>query len=172
MQNLRTALGEKLENPSTVADTSQASLRRLYGALSTDMQNGAANVSPDALSSFYRANAATSAGHDLLEGYLNPILKAASPEDATQYAMAQARRGGDRLGALTFNLPNAAGELGGYALRTAATNTEQLDLIRRRKWLAAKPLYSPEARNVLFPDPQMQADIADMARDRPSDAAC
>ena len=161
VQNLRTAIGEKLENPSTVADTSQASLRRLYGALSQDMQSGAASVSPDALSSFYRANAATAAGHDLLEGYLNPILKADSPENATQYAMAQAKRGGDRLGALTFNLPNAAGELGSYALRNAATNTESPTSFATGM-AGRKPLYSPEARNVLFPDPQTQADIADM----------
>jgi hypothetical protein len=162
VKSLRTAIGEKLENPSTVADTSQAALRRLYGALSQDMQAGAASVSPEALSSFHRANAATAAGHDLLEGYLNPVLKAASPEDATQYAMAQARRGGDRLGALTFNLPSAAGELGSYALRNAATNTESPTSFATGMG-GRKPLYSPEAQSVLFPNPQTQADIADMA---------
>lgn len=161
VKSLRTAIGEKLENPSTVADTSQAALRRIYGALTQDMETGAANVSPQALSSFYRANSATAAGHDLLENYLDPILKASSPEDATQYAMAQARRGGTRLGALTFNLPSAAGELGSYALRNAATNTESPTSFQTAMG-GRRPLYSQEAQDVLFPNPRTQADIADM----------
>ena len=89
---------EKLENPQTVSDTSQAALKQLYGGLSQDMQSGAANVSPDAFASFIKANAATAAGHNVLESYLNPILNASSPETAAQHAMAQARQGGDRLG--------------------------------------------------------------------------
>jgi hypothetical protein len=161
VQSLRTAIGEKLENPTTVADTSQAALRQLYGGLSQDMQSGAANVSPDAFASFIKANAATAAGHNVLDAYLNPILKAPSAEAAGQYAMAQARQGGDRLEGLALNLPNAQGALGSYALRNAATNTESPTSFATAM-AGRKPLYSPEARNVLFPDPQTQSDIGDM----------
>ena len=162
VQNMRTAIGEKLENPSTIADTSQAALKRLYGALTEDMKSGAGSVSQDALSSFHKANAITAAGHDLLDNYLNPILKADSPETAAQWAMSQARLGGDRLGALTWNLPNAAGELGSFAVRNAATNTESPTSFSTAM-TGRKPIYSPEAQRVLFPDPKTQADIADMA---------
>ena len=162
VQNMRTAIGEKLENPSTIADTSQAALKRLYGALTDDMKNGAGSVSPDALTAFHRANGVTAAGHDLLENHLNPVLQATNPEDATRYALAQARQGGTRLGALTFNLPNAAGQLGGYAIRDAATNTESPTSFSTAM-TGRKPIYSPEAQRVLFPDPMTRADIADMA---------
>jgi hypothetical protein len=162
VQNMRTAIGEKLQNPQTIADTSQAALKRLYGALTDDMKNGAGSVSPEALTAFHKANAITAAGHDLLENYLNPVLKAPSPESAAQWAMSQARLGGDRLGALTWNLPNAAGELGSYALRNAATNTESPTSFSTAM-TGRKPIYSPEAQRVLFPDTKTQADIADMA---------
>ena len=162
VQNLRTAIGEKIENPSTVADTSQAALRRLYGALSDDMQSGARSVSPDAFASFAKANAATSAGHWALKDYLNPVLTASSPEEAGKYAMAQARTGGDRLEGLALNLPRAAGETGSYALRNAATNTESPTSFATAM-TGRKPLYSPEAQSVMFPHPKMQSDIADMA---------
>ena len=162
VQSLRTAIGEKLENPQTVSDTSQAALRQLYGGLSQDMQSGAANVSPDAFASFIKANAATAAGHNVLESYLNPILNASSPETAAQHAMAQARQGGDRLEGIALNLPNARGALSSYALRNAATNTESPTSFATAM-TGRKPLYSQEAKDVLFPDPQMQSDIADMA---------
>ena len=162
VQNIRTAIGERLENPTTISDTSQAALKRLYGALTDDMKNGAGSVSSDALTAFHKANAATAQGHDLLDNYLNPVLKAPSPEVAAQYAMAQAKLGGDRLGALTWNLPNAAGEMGSFALRNAATNTESPTSFSTAM-TGRKPIYSPEAQRVLFPNQMTRADIADMA---------
>lgn len=162
IKSMRTAIGERLENPTTIADTSQAALRQLYGGLSNDIQTAAASVSPDALTAFHRANGFTAAGHDLLDNHLAPIIKAATPEQATQYAMQQARLGGSRLGAVTFALPNAAGDLGALALRTAATNEESPTALATAM-LGRKPIYSPEAQNVLFPNPQTKADIADLA---------
>lgn len=162
VKSMRTAIGEKLETPSTVADTSQAALRQLYGGLSQDLQGAAASVSPDALTAFHRANGFTAAGHDLLDNHLSPILTAASPEQATQYAMQQARLGGSRLGALTFAMPQAAGDLGSLALRNAATNTQSPTSLATAM-LGRKPMYSPEAQNVLFPNAGTRADIADLA---------
>lgn len=162
VKNIRTAIGEKLANPQTIADTSQAALKQIYAGLTRDMEAGAGGVSQDALSSFHRANAATAAGHDLLENHLNPILTAATPERATQYAMAQARLGGSRLGAVTFNLPGAAGDLSSYALRNAATNAQSPTALATAL-TGRKPIYSQEAQNVLFPQPGTQSDIADLS---------
>ena len=162
VQNIRSQIGERIENPGMISDTSQTALKRLYGALSDDMQSGARNVSPDAFASFVKANAATAAGHNVLENYLNPVLNAPNPETAAQYAMGQARLGGDRLEGLALNLPNAAGELGSYAVRNAATNTESPTSFATAM-TGRKPIYSPEAQQVLFPDPKTRADIADMA---------
>lgn len=174
VKNIRSSIGEKIENPQTVADTSQAALRQIYGGLTRDMETGAGNVSPDALSSFYRANSATAAGHDLLDNYLNPVLKAQTPEQATQYAFGQARQGGTRLGALTFNLPSAAGDMSGYALRTLGGTTPEAPLVPNEMaggrpsalataLMGRKPAMSPEAQAVLFPNAGTQADISDLA---------
>jgi hypothetical protein len=159
---MRTAIGEKLANPQTIADTSQAALKQLYGGLSEDIKAGAGGVSPEALTAFHKANAATAAGHDLLETHLDPILRAASPEQAAQYAMSQARLGGSRLGALTLNLPSAAGDLGSYALRNTATNIESPTAMANAM-LGRKPALSQEAQRVLFPNAATQQDIADLA---------
>ena len=161
LKNIRSSVGEKLNGPP-VADMPQAALRQIYGGLTADMQAGAAKVSPDALSAFHRANAATAAGHDLLETHINPILTAATPEAAAQYAMGQARLGGSRLGALTFNMPGAAGDLGSFALRNAATNLESPTALAQAM-TGRRPVYSQEAQNVLFPNASTQADIADLA---------
>ena len=163
VQSLRTAIGEKLANPQTVSDTSQAALKRLYGALSDDMQTGASNVSPDAYASFIKANAATLGGHGVLEDYLNPIINAPSPEKATEYAMAEAKKGGDRIEGLTLNLPNAQSALGSYALRNAATDTESPTSFATAM-AGKRPLYSPEARNMLFPDAQTQSVIDNLTK--------
>lgn len=163
VHNMRTAIGEKLDNPTTIADTSQAALRQLYGGLTEDIKSGAASVSPDALTAFHRANGYTAAGHDLLDNQLGPILKAPTPEQATQYVMSQARLGGSRLGAVTFNLPGAAGDLRSYALQNAATNTQSPTSLATAI-TGRKPIYSPEAQQVLFGhDPAVQQNVSDLA---------
>ncbi len=162
VQATRSRLGEMLENAQPVEDMAHSAIKRLYGSLSGDMQAGAAAVSPDASRAFNAANAATAAGHDLLENHLNPILKATNPEDATRFAMAQAQSGGSRLGAITFNLPGAAGELGSYALRNAATNTGSPSALANAL-TGRRPIYSADAQKVLFPQPATQSDIADLA---------
>lgn len=162
LKNIRTAVGEKLESPSILADTSQAALKQIYAALTRDMEAGAGSVSPQALTAFHRANAVTDAGHDLLENYIAPVISAASPEAATQYAMAEARRGGSRLGALTFNIPGAGGDLGALALRDAATNTESPTAFSTAM-TGRKPVLSPEAMNVLFPQTATRETINDLA---------
>lgn len=163
LRTIRTAIGEKLDSPSIIADTSQAALKQIYAGLTRDMEAGAGNVSPRALSAFHRANAVTAAGHDLLDNHIAPVINAASPEAAAQFAMQEARLGGSRLGALTFNIPGAAGDLGALALRQAATNTESPTSLATAI-AGRKPAYSPEAMNVLFPKAETRATINDLAR--------
>ena len=148
--------------PEDILREIQTELAELYGGLTEDMKTGAAGVSPEALDAFNTANAATAAGHDLLDTHIGPILKAATPEQATQYAMAQARLGGTRLAALTSNLPGAAGDLGAYALRNAATNVESPTALANAI-SGRRPIYSSEAQKALFPNPDTQSTIADLA---------
>ena len=164
IKSMRTAIGEKLESPSIVSDTSQAALKQLYGGLTDDMKAGAAGVGPAASTAFDTANAATRAGHELLDTQIGPILKANNPEQAAQYAMSQARLGGSRLDALATNLPGAAGDLGSFALRNAAGNVENPSPTGLATALTGrKPIYSQEAQRVLFPDQGTQQTVADLA---------
>ena len=161
---IRTAIGEKLESPSIISDTSQAALKQLYGGLTDDMKAGAANVSPKALQAFNDANAATKTGHDFIDDHLSGVLKATNPEQAAQYALSQARMGGSRLQALSANLgAGAMGDLGSYALRNSATNNESPTALATAL-TGRKPIYSPEAQSVLFPGAPTQGTIADLAK--------
>lgn len=163
VKSIRTAIGEKLESPSIISDTSQAALKQLYKGLSQDMEAGAGNVSPQALAAFKQANQATAAGHDFIDDHLAGVIKATNPEQAAQYALGQARLGGSRLGALGANLPpSAMGDLGGYALRNVATNTESPTSLATAL-LGRKPQLSQEAQNVLFPNAGTRQTIADLA---------
>lgn len=141
----RTALGEMLSG-APVADAPQAAIKRLYGALSDDMRAGASLQGPAVQRAFYDANAHTAFGHALLEDHLNPILNAANPEQAAQYALAQVRQGGSRLGAVEHAMPGQSANLGAAVLRQAAENGPSA--------LPAKlKNMSPEAKNLLFSSP-------------------
>lgn len=162
VKNIRSAIGEKLANPQLVSDMPQAALKQIYGGLTNDMKAGAGGVSQDALDAFNTANTATATGHTLLDDHIGPILQATTPEQAAQYAMGQARTGGTRLNALVTNLPSAAGDLGSYALRTAATNIESPTALATAL-TGRRPVLSPEAQAALFPNSATQQNIADLA---------
>lgn len=163
-QNIRTRLGEMLENAETIEGLPLSAVKKLYGALTTDMEAGAASVSPEAVAAFHRASAATRGMHDLLDNHIGGVLNAASPEKAAQYAMQEARLGGSRLGALTFNLPGAAGDLGSFALRSTAGNADNPSPgALAGALLGRRPALSQESMNVLFPDPKTRAMVGDLA---------
>ncbi len=162
VQSIRSRLGEMLEGAQPIEGMSLSAVKRLYGALTEDMKAGAAAVSPEAVSKFHAANAATAAGHDLLDKFITPVIQAQTPEQAAQFAYGLSREGGSRLGALTFNLPGAAGDLGAYALRNMATNTQSPTALSQAL-LGRRPALSAEAQNVLFPDAGVRSNIADLA---------
>lgn len=155
VQSTRSALGELLSSGQPIADASQAAIKRLYGALSDDMRNGANAAGPQAASAFNDANAYTATGHVLLDGPLGKIITAPNPENAAQYALAQIRQGGGRLGAINFAVPGAGTDLGASIIRQAAENGP--DALARR--LAA---ISPGARNELFGGAGTQQDVGDL----------
>lgn len=160
VKNIRSSIGEKLANPQIVSDMPQAALKQIYGGLTNDMKTAAGGVSPDALDAFNTANAATAAGHSMLDDHIGPILQATTPEQAAQYAMGQARTGGTRVGALATALPSAAGDMGAYALRNAATNNESPTALANAL-AGRRPMLSPEAQAALFP-PSAQQNISDL----------
>lgn len=161
LQAVRSRLGEMLENAEPVEGMSLSAVKRLYGALTEDMKAGAASVSPEATAAFNKASAYTRFGHGMLDDYLSPIIKATTPEQATQFALAQARQGGSRLGALQFAIPNAVNDLGSWALQKLATN-EANPVSFSTALTGKKPHISEDAQTILFPSAVRQ-DIADLA---------
>jgi hypothetical protein len=155
VQSTRTALGEMLSSGQPIADTTQAAIKRLYAGLSDDMRAGANAAGPSAASAFQDASGYTANGHALLESHLNPILRATNPESAAQYALAQARQGGSRLGAINFATGDQASDLGAAAIRQAAENGP--DALARRVGTI-----SPGAQRQLFGGPGTQQDVGDL----------
>lgn len=162
VQTMRSAIGDKLASPQIISDTSQATLKRLYGALSDDMRTGAQTQGGSAAQLFDLANAYTSAGHGLIEGSLSGLLKpGVTPEQAGQFAMAQARTGATRVGDIAQNIPGAGGEMGSYALRTAATNIDSPTSFATGL-AGRKPLFAPQVQSLLFNDPATAQQVQDL----------
>jgi hypothetical protein len=162
LQATRSRLGEMLSSPDPIADTGKAAIKQIYGALSQDMRNGAASVSPDALAAFDKANAYTAAGHQILDNHLAPIIQAGkngTPEKAAQAALAQVRLGGSNVDALGQAIPQGAGDLASYQLHNLAGG-EQSPVSFATALGGKRPAMSPEARQAMFgPVAQNVADL-------------
>jgi hypothetical protein len=162
VQSTRSALGELMASGQPIADTTQAAIKRLYAGLSDDMRSGASAAGPTASAAFNDASGYTANGHALLDAHLKPILNATNPETAAQYAMAQARQGGSRLGAINmatsgpnFSTPGAGADLGAMTIRQAAENGPDA-LARKIRTM------SPEAQHQLFGDPATRQAVDDL----------
>ena len=79
MKALRTKIGSAMDDKALLADTSQAELKRLYAALSRDIEE-AANAA-GAGAEFSRANAYWKAGRDRIDGILQPLVKGNTVDD-------------------------------------------------------------------------------------------
>jgi hypothetical protein len=169
VQNIRSAIGEKLSNPQLVPDTSHAALKNIYRGLTGDLTAGAATVSPEASAALTAANDATRQRNNFIEQHLGPILNAATPEQAAAYALQQAQKGSTRLDALTTAMPGVTGDLGSYTLRKMAGNPDSPSPTAFFNGMnGRRPLLSPQAQDVLFPNQSpygyvAKQDIADLS---------
>jgi hypothetical protein len=152
VQATRTRLGQLMQS----SDPDVATVaKRLYGGLSDDMQNGALAAGSNAAQAFKEASDYTWAGHRLLDDHLNPILRASTPEQAAQYALATARQGGTRLQAIGVAAPDQPTALGAGIVRQAADVGPDM-LAKRMNAL------SPEARTQLFGGPGVGTPAGDL----------
>lgn len=147
VQAVRTRIGEMMEGGQPIDGTAQSAIKRLYAGLSNDMRDGASSAGPAAAKAFNQANAYTSFGHTLLDDHLSPILAATEPGQAAQYALAQAKLGGARLGAIDHAMPGQTANLGAAILRQAAENGPGALPNALKK-------ISPEAKPFLFNSPE------------------
>lgn len=80
LKDVRSAIGRLLTSSSLVDDAPRASLKRIYGALSSDMEAAAAAAGPGAARAFERANGYYSAGLGRLENVIQPLIGNRVPE--------------------------------------------------------------------------------------------
>ncbi|MES2904005.1 MAG: hypothetical protein V4696_07455 [Pseudomonadota bacterium] len=74
LKAFRTSIGETIEGPVLSEGTSRQSMRRLYSALSDDMEATARAQGPRALGAFRQANRAAQERFDAIDNVITPIL--------------------------------------------------------------------------------------------------
>lgn len=93
---LRSSIGQKLASNDLASDIPRAELKQIYGALSNDIKELAANSSPEALKAFERANAFTRTGHERIDDHLQRIVNQVNPDKV----FADLSRGGEGIKAI------------------------------------------------------------------------
>ena len=170
VSGIRTRIGERLGDPQLVGETGYADLKRLYGALSRDLEAVAATRGPSAQQAFTDASALTKDGHDFIEGTLSRIVKGdkIAPGDAAKNMLGTAGTGGTTLQEIRDRMPSAADELAAYKLRemglarSGQQNASGTQLSPGR-FLTDRNKMSPEAASALFDDPYTTSRIADLS---------
>ncbi len=157
----RSKIGRELSD-SVMSDIPRAELKQLYGALSDDLKQAAADKGPAALSSFNRANAYYKAGIDRIETSLQGLVKkGADPEKVYQMAVSGSKDGATKLMKIKKSL--TADEFSALQAQTV----RKLGLAKPGAQDATGDAFSPttfltnwtdqnlskEAKNALFPGP-------------------
>jgi len=151
LSRLRTEVGRKLGDPMLADDISRGELKRLYGALTTDLRAAAQNVSPQALREFDRTNAFYKKQMDFIEGAFRKFNQAGvSPENMFQWAMSEGRIGATRLASLRKAMGDEQfGIVSSTVLRRLGTGGKDAPFdtnVFMREW----EKLTPEAKQVLF----------------------
>lgn len=171
VRGIRTRIGEKLADPQIMGDTSYTDLKRIYGALSTDLQSAAAAQGPQATRAFTRASNITSQGHDFIDNVLSNFIKGnqISPEQAAANAFSGSANGGTMLQTVRAQMPKAADELAAFKLRDMGlANAGQQNATATRlspgTFVTDAAKLSPQAADALFgADPALAQRVQDLA---------
>jgi len=81
LRKLRSLVGAKIAGSDLVSDIPKAELKQLYGALTQDTKQVAAQSGSDAISAFNRANTYTRAGHERIDDYLQRLSDKVNPDE-------------------------------------------------------------------------------------------
>lgn len=173
LRRIRTNIGEQMSDFSMTPDTPTVQLRRLYGALSRDMEAVAQSAGPDAVRAARRANGYTRMSADRLEHVQRVVDKNGGPEAVYNAVMQGAKDGGTTLRGVMQSLPRDGQRAvtGAVIRRMGMPTAGQAGLNREDQFSAATFLsnwgnISPEARRALFDrhGPQFSRDMDRIAR--------
>jgi hypothetical protein len=107
VKQLRTMIGEKLSDFSVIDDVTRAQWSKLYGALSSDMEEAAKQAGPQAEAAFDTANSFYRDGMNKLS-LMTPIIKSDIPERVFSNATAGAKNGPTMVRTIMDSLPQDA----------------------------------------------------------------
>ncbi|WP_018897174.1 hypothetical protein [Rhizobium sp. 2MFCol3.1] len=113
LKEARTNIGRIANSPELDA-TMKARAQGLYDAISKDMEATAKAANPDAFQAWRKANNATRRANETgsvfnSKSAIDPILKAQTPEQAADWVLAQANKGGTRLNAVRRQIERSEG---------------------------------------------------------------
>ena len=130
-KQIRSALGEMLNSPALVSDIPYADVKRLYGAITKDMESVAARSGPEALSAFKRANLLTTAGHQRIENFLQPLMdKQLTPENVFNAALSGGKEGASQINAVMRSIgPDNRLIVASNFLKKIATKEGEIDAL-------------------------------------------
>lgn len=157
LKRIRTDIGEAISDYSLSPDTPTRELKRIYAALSRDMEAAAQAQGPEAVAAARRANNYTRAVAERLENVQRVIDRNGGPERVFQAAMSGTKDGGTTLRAVMQSLPKD-----GQRAVTAAVikrmgmptpgqaGAEAAEEFSASTFLTNWNRVSPEARRALF----------------------
>lgn len=94
IKKYRTLIGSKLSDFQNLKTEDEATLSRLYGALTDTMRAAAAQKGPQALAAFERANSVNAAFMDKAKSIIDPILKKPDVQEMFNKVLLQQKIGG------------------------------------------------------------------------------
>lgn len=169
---LRSRIGEELTDFSLSADRPTAQYKRLYAALSQDLEEAARAQGPAAEQAYKRANAYTRASADRLEQVQRVVDKSGGPEKVYGAVMAGTKDGGTTLRAVMQSLDKegqkavTAAVIKRMGLTTPGNQNAAGDVFSAQHFLTNWGNVSKEAKRALFDrhGPQFSADMDKIAR--------
>lgn len=153
---LRTRIGEELTDYALSPDRPTAQYKRLYAALSQDMEEAARRQGPQAEAAAKRANNYTRAAADRLEQIQRVVDKNGGPEKVYNAVMSGTRDGGTTLRAVMQSLPEdgqravTAAVIKRMGLATPGAQDAAGEAFSANTFLTNWNRISPEARRALF----------------------
>lgn len=156
VKELRSRIGEELSDFALSADRPTAQYKRLYAALSQDMEEAARKQGPQAEQAMRRANTYTRTAANRLEQVQRVVDKAGGPEKVFNAVMSGTKDGGTTLRAVMQSLPQegqkavTAAVIKRMGLATPGAQDAAGETFSAATFLTNWNRVSPEARRALF----------------------
>lgn len=167
---LRSQLGRELGRPALISELPKAELKRLYGALSDDLAQAAAQQGPQAARAFQRANRYWRAGMQRTDRFLAELPQKAHPEQVFKLATSGTEGGATRLRAVLRSLdPEQQRTVTATVIERLGRAQPHLqdasgEAFRAATFLTRWHHLSPAAKSALLPDPVLRQDLETLAR--------